>query len=230
MIHPKTRTIISLGGSLFIPDAIDTAFIAAFKNIIEERVKLGESFVIIVGGGKICRRYQQAGRDLANLSQEDQDWIGIHVTRLNAQFMRIIFGDLAHKNVVTDPSELVVSEEPVVLGAGWEPSWSTDYDAVMMAHTSGAKRVINLSNTNYVYDKDPNKFPDAKAFTELTWEQYRSMIPSEWEPGLSTPFDPIASKMAQVSDLEVVIMNGTKLGEVQKCLRQEAFDGTTIRG
>lgn len=224
------RTIISLGGSLFIPDSIDTAFIQSFKRILEERIGMGEQFVVIVGGGKICRRYQQAGRDLAPLSETDVDWIGIHVTRLNAEFMRIIFGDLAYPTVILDPNEAVHGDSPVVFGAGWKPGWSTDYDAVMMARAVGAKRVINLSNTSYVYDKDPRKFEDAKAFKSLTWKEYRSFIPEEWDPGLNTPFDPIASREAQADDIEVVIMNGTKLNDVAKCLRGESFDGTIIRG
>lgn len=231
MNSPKqVRTIISLGGSLFIPENIDIDFIRSFKGIIEERIAVGECFIIIVGGGKICRRYQQAGRELGAVSQTDGDWIGIHVTRLNAEFMRIVFGDLAHPSIAIDPHKAVESDKPVIFGAGGEPGWSTDYDAVMMGRTFDSKRVINLSNTHYVYDKDPKKFPDAKPYKQLTWDEYRSFIPTEWDPGLNTPFDPIASKEAQADGMEVVIMNGTKLDDVKKCLAGEEFDGSIIRG
>lgn len=223
------RTIISLGGSLFIPENIDVPFIRAFKDILTERIMAGERFIVIVGGGRICRRYQNAGRELAELSETDVDWIGIHVTRLNAEFMRILFGDAAYPTIVTDPSELIENDAPVIFGAGSRPGWSTDYVAVMLAQRAGSKKVINLSNTNYVYDKDPNKFEDAKAFTSLTWDEYTSFIPKEWDPGLSTPFDPIASREAKAHTLEVIIINGTKLDDVKKCLKGETFEGTVIR-
>jgi uridylate kinase len=224
------RTIISLGGSLFVPDNVDVDFLRAFKKIIEERVALGERFAIIVGGGKVARNYMQAGYDLAALPREQMDWIGIYTTRLNAEFMRIVFGTLAHGEIVMDPTIALDVAEPVIFGAGWKPGCSTDHDAVLMAGAFGAQKLLNLSNTNYVYDKDPRTNPDAQALPSLTWDQYRALIPAEWTPGLSTPFDPIASKEAQSLGLEVMIINGTKLQEVEKCLRGEAFDGSTIRG
>ena len=72
-----------------MPENVDIDFLRAFKKIIEERVAAGETFAIIVGGGKVARAYMAAGRELAQLSPSHVDWIGIYVTRLNAEFMRI---------------------------------------------------------------------------------------------------------------------------------------------
>ena len=47
--------IISLGGSLIVPEEIDIAFLEGFKEIILREVQAGKRFVIITGGGKICR-------------------------------------------------------------------------------------------------------------------------------------------------------------------------------
>lgn len=226
-MESSRRTIISLGGSLFVPDNVDVEFIRAFKIIIEARIARGERFAIILGGGKVARNYMQAGRDFG-LAQTQTDWIGIYVTRLNAEFMRIVFGDLAHEHIATDPSVVIDSTKPIIFGAGWEPGWSTDYDAVLMARAFKAEKLLNLSNTNYVYDKDPNKFPDAKPLKSLSWDQYRTLIPAEWTSGLNTPFDPIASREAQSSGLKVMIINGTKLQEVEKCLNGEEFEGTIL--
>lgn len=224
----EQRTVISLGGSLFVPGTVDTSFIGAFRDIIRSRVEKGERFVIVVGGGKTCRLYQQAGYALGATSQEDADWIGIYTTRMHAEFMRIIFGDMADTQVVTDPTHVSPTDKPVVLGAGWKPGWSTDYVAVMVARTVGAQRVINLTNINYVYDKDPKTHPDAQPHTALSWAQYRAIIPAGWEPGLNTPFDPIASREAEQSNLTVVIMNGSKLESFKHGLDDGQFDGTVI--
>jgi len=63
----------------------------------------------------------------------------------------------------------------------------------------------------------------------MTWEEFRSLIPNEWEPGLNSPFDPIASKEAQKSKIEVDIINGKNIKEVEKCLNGEKFKGTVIK-
>jgi len=235
MVQAKSKkgapwTIISLGGSLFFPDQIDIEFIRSFKMLIEKHVKAGERFLIVAGGGKVCRRYQQAGRDLGAATQHESDWIGIHVTRLNAHFLRIIFGDLAHDEVITDPSAVKKASRPIVFGAGWEPGCSTDQDAVLAAREVGAKRLINLSNTSYVYDKDPKTNPDARALKKLAWSEYRALIPAEFSPGLNTPFDPVAAREAQKDRLEVVIINGAKLHNLESYLAGKAFEGTVISG
>jgi len=54
----KEIIIISVGGSLVVPDQIDTAFLKKLKIFILKEIKKGKKFVIIAGGGKVCRRYQ----------------------------------------------------------------------------------------------------------------------------------------------------------------------------
>ena len=56
MIEKKEHIVISLGGSLIIPDQIDAEFLKSFVATINEYVKNGYHFVIITGGGKLCRR------------------------------------------------------------------------------------------------------------------------------------------------------------------------------
>ncbi len=221
--------IISLGGSLIVPEEIDVQFLKEFKTLIESQILKGKKFVIITGGGKICRKYQDAGKQIKNLTSSELDWMGIHSTRLNAEFVKTLFGDLAENEIILDPTLPVALNKSIVLGGGWKPGWSTDYDAVILGKQLGAKRVINVSNIDYAYDKDPNKFPDAKKIEQISWEDYRKLIPEEWNPGLSTPFDPIASKMAEEEGIEVMILNGNNISNLEKCLNGEEFVGTQIK-
>jgi uridylate kinase len=227
-IENKARTVISLGGSIIVPDEVDTGFLALFRDIITARVAEGDTFFIITGGGKTCRKYQAAVRGLGLTSSEAQDWIGIYATRFNGELMRIAFGELAYGKLVNDPSTYVPTSKPVIVGAGHEPGCSSDMDAVQLAKSIGAKRVINLSNVKVVYDNDPKTHPDAKPMNVMTWAQYRAIIPAEWTPGLSTPFDPIASAAAEAAGLEVVIALGTDLDNLKNILLGNAFVGTTI--
>ena len=92
--HMEETIIISLGGSLIIPENIDVDFLKEFKALILSHVAQGKKFVIITGGGKICRKYQEVAKELAGPSDEDLDWIGIASLKLNAELLRVIFGEL----------------------------------------------------------------------------------------------------------------------------------------
>lgn len=225
----EEKIIISLGGSLIIPDSIDLDFLKLFKSLILSHVTKGKNFVIITGGGKLCRRYQEAAKELSIPSNEDLDWIGIASLKLNAELLRVIFGEYAHDRVISNLGTHFSFERPIVIGSAYEPGQSTDWDSVLAAKTVGAKKIINLSNIDYAYDKDPNKFSDAKKIEQISWKDYRALIPTEWNPGLSTPFDPIASKMAEEAGLEVTILNGKNISNLAKCLNGENFVGTRIK-
>lgn len=221
--------VISLGGSLIVPEQVDAGFLKEFRSLILSQVEKGKKFVIITGGGRVCRNYQDAAKEVKDMSSDELDWLGIYSTRFNAEFVKMLFGDLAEENIILDPTLPVKMTRPIVLGGGWNPGRSTDYEAVMLGHQLGAKRIINISNIDYAYDKDPNKFPEAKKIEDISWADYRKLIPAEWNPGLNTPFDPIASQMAEGYDLEVVILNGKNISNLKKCLEGENFDGTHIR-
>jgi uridylate kinase len=214
---------------LIVPDGIDTDFLTRFRALISEKVSRGFSFYIIAGGGRLARRYQEAGKEvLGDLSREDLDWLGIHSTRLNAHLMRTIFREEAYRRVMKNPTRSVEADEPVIVGAGWKPGWSTDYCAILAANALGAKKVVNLSNIDYVYTDDPRKNPDAKKIERIGWAEFRKLIPDEWDPGLSSPFDPVAAKEAEAADLEVAIINGAHLDRFADYLDGKPFEGTII--
>ena len=224
----EERIVISLGGSIIVPEEIDVPFLRRFRSLIIRHVKKGRKFIIIVGGGRTCRKYQAAAKDISKATREDLDWIGIHTTRLNAHLLRTMFRDIAHPVVIRHYDEKIHSQKPVIIGAGWKPGWSTDYDAVMWAKNFKLRAVLNLSNIDYVYDKDPKYHRDAKRFERISWKDFMRLVGSKWISGLNLPFDPIASKEAQRLGLKVVIMNGRNLANLESFLDGKKFKGTII--
>jgi len=220
--------VISLGGSLVVPNEINIKFLSLFKNIIEKKIKENKKFIIIVGGGKTARNYQNAAKALTKVSNEDLDWLGIHATRINAHLLLTIFRKYAYFRIIKNPKEKINFKEKILIAAGWKPGFSTDYDAVLLAKTYGSDTIINLTNVDYVYDKDPNKFKDAKPFKEISWKDYLKLIEQKWIPGMSAPFDPIASKLAQKFKFKVIILNGRKLKNLENYLSNKSFKGTII--
>ncbi len=224
----KDLIIVSLGGSLIVPEEIDISFLKSFRELILKHTKLGKKFILITGGGKTCRKYQKAASEIRQLDEEDLDWLGIHSTRLNAHLVRTIFRDIAHPVIVKDPTKKESFKESVLVAAGWKPGCSTDFDAVLLAKTYNAKKLVNLTNIEYVYDKDPKKFPDAKKIEKISWKDFRKIVGNEWDPGLNLPFDPVASKEAQKLGLEVAIMKGSDLENFEDYIEGKAFKGTII--
>src|SRR3989344_3193503 len=226
MVSPIT--IISLGGSVIVPDGPSVEFVKAFTELVAERTRNGRRFIIVTGGGKPAREYQKALREIRDISNAENDWMGIYATHLNAQFLRLALGELAHPEICIQYNKTIMFEEPVLVAAGAEPGHSTDYDAILLAQMFDAKNVVNVSNIDYVYTADPRKDPGAKALPKLSWSEYLALIPKEWAPGFSSPFDVEASKLAADYGIGVSIVNGAKLEEVAKAIDGESFDGTMI--
>ncbi len=225
-IKSKETIIISLGGSVMAPDDIDVGFLKNFKHTLSKYFG-DKRFFIIVGGGKIARVYQKALLEFG-AKNNDRDWIGINVTKLNAEVLKQVFAGDCHKETIIDPNKKIKANNNVVVGAGWKPGWSTDYDAVLIAKNHNIKTIINLSNIDYVYDKNPSHYPDATPLKEIDWKSFSRMIGDVWTPGLSMPFDPRASKLAASLKLKVVIINGKKIEQLENYLDGKPFIGTVI--
>ncbi len=223
--------VISVGGSLIVPDGIDQDFLAAFKMFIIKRIEKGDRFILITGGGKTARKYQEAASHVSGIDNEEKDWLGIHSTRLNAHLLKTVFKLYANPLVVKDYEDDIKKidfKEKILVGAGWKPGWSTDYCAVLLAKQFKATSVINLSNIEYVYSEDPRVNADAKKYEKISWKDFREIVGSVWDPGMSAPFDPIASKEAEKINLKVAIMNGKNLSNLQDYMDKKKFKGTII--
>jgi uridylate kinase len=222
----KETVVISLGGSLVAPNEIDMEFLKSFKRSLQKYFGQ-KQFFLLLGGGKVCRIYQKALVEFG-ASATDRDWMGIKISRLNAEVIKHLFSGNSYPQVVENPTEKVKTNKNVIVGAGWKPGWSTDYVAVKTAETYSIKTIINLTNIDYVFDKDPAKFPDAKPLKEIDWKSFGRIVGDKWTPGLSMPFDPRASKLAAKLKLRVIIINGKNLERLEDFLNNKPFIGTII--
>jgi uridylate kinase len=221
--------VLSVGGSLVAPaGGIDVKFLRNFRTFILKRVKQGDKFYLIIGGGITARNYITAAKDLLIKSQAERDWIGIAATRLNARLVQTIFGSAAYSEIISDPTRRIKTAKKVIIAAGYKPGWSTDYVAILIAKNNGADLVVNMSNIEYVYDRDPRKFPQAKKITDISWKEFKKIVGNKWRPGANLPFDPIASREAAKNKLKVIILKGDNLANLSACLAEKKFKGTTI--
>lgn len=230
MRYKFSKTIvIALGGSVVHPDDIDTAFLKRFKNFLIPFTRRGVRFVIVVGGGRLARRFQEATHEISQTSRADKDLLGIHATWMNAHLVRIAFGKLAEPTIMNRRGYLKKLKHPITISGGWPPGGSsTDNAAIKLAHDFGANEAIIAGKPAYVYSRDPVKFPKAKKFNALTWREYRKLIPRKWMPGMGAPVDPVAAAFGEKEDIKAIIIDGRNLGNFAALLNGKEFRGTIV--
>lgn len=223
--------VISLGGSIIAPDKVDVTFLKELNKNLREYLKKDKSrkLILVCGGGAPARIYQQALREIiADAPSEEQDWLGIRATHINAQLLKAMFSDLCTDNIITDPTGHINFKGQVLVAAGWKPGFSTDNDAVILAERFLGKTIINLSNIAKVYTDDPKKNPDAKPLDTISWDEFKVLVGSTWVPGKNTPFDPVASKRASKLGMQVICADGRNIENTMAILNKKEFVGTII--
>ncbi|HEV2340008.1 MAG TPA: UMP kinase [Patescibacteria group bacterium] len=227
------KIVMSIGGSLVVPNGgIDTDFLTKLNAFVRSQLASypNRQFFLVIGGGGTARHYRDAGKTVVRyrITDEDLDWLGVHATRLNAHLVRTIFHDIAHPHIIEHYEIIRKVTEPVVVGAGWKPGWSTDYDAVILCEDYNVQTIINLSNITKVYTGDPKKDPNARPIDTISWADFRKLVGETWKPGMNVPFDPIAAKRAQMLGLTVVVLEGRDFDNLQNYFDDKPFVGTII--
>jgi uridylate kinase len=220
----KETVIISLGGSLIVPNEINISFLNEFHELILSELRT-KKFVLCIGGGYTCRKYQKALSDCGINNNVEKDWIGIKSIMLNAQLIRAIFGENAYKEVIVNYNKKVSFEKILIVGA-LKPGCTSDFDAVALAKTYGSKKVINFTNVPYVYDKHPKEFKDAKPLKNLTWKEYLNIIGNKFVTGMHSPFDPVAAKLACKNKIHVEVLTG--MANLKKAIEGKEFEGSSL--
>ncbi|MEK7103845.1 MAG: UMP kinase, partial [Patescibacteria group bacterium] len=216
MPNQEKTFVISLGGSVMVPEEIDEKFLKKFRDFILKKVSLGYKFIIITGGGKVCRKYNKVAVSLGQATVLERDWIGITTTKLNALLLKIILKKKANPNLLDSRGKIKsFGKYAIIIGCGWDPGCSSDLDAAQVAADFKIKTVINLSNQDYVYTADPKKDKTATPIVEMSWKDYLKLIPKKWTSGMNTPFDPIAANVAMKNNLKVIMANGRDLANLE---------------
>ncbi len=227
----KEVKVISLGGSLVVPEKIDIKFLREFKGIINKN-KSKYKFIIVCGGGTVARKYISALKDFG-LNEKFQDFSGISATRMNARFMSYIFGFNPEKGIPHKLSEienLIRKQDLVFCGAlEYKPRETSDSTAVEIArhfHTD----FINLTNVNGLHDKNPKEFKNSKFISEISWRGlYKMATQKEFKPGQHFVIDQTASRIMMESKITTYIL-GKNPKQLDNLLNSRKFTGTVVKG
>lgn len=227
----KKVIVLSLGGSLIIPDDIDIKFLEKFKKVLIENSKKYK-FVVVCGGGSIARKYIYALRQQGK-SNYLQSMSGISATRMNARFLTYFFGKDANEGIPHDMKEvknLLLKNDFVFCGAlRYSKNQTSDSTAAKLANYLKTE-FINLTNIKGLYNKNPKTNKDAKFIPEITWKEFYKMANKQsFKPGQHFVLDQKASKIIKNNRIRTYII-GSDTRELENLLNRKKFKGTIIEG
>ena len=183
---------------------------------------------MVVGGGKTARDYIDIARSL-EVSEAMCDDVGIEVTRLNAKLLIAALGKDAYPDVPHNFREALTyanSGDIIVMG-GTEPAHSTDAVGSILAEFVGADLLINATSVDGLYNKDPNKHPDAVMFKEVKPSKMMELMShNDVKAGTYEFFDMTAIQIIKRSSIKTVIVNGDDPQNI--LVANEGNIGTTI--
>ncbi len=227
----KEVVVISLGGSLIIPEKVDTEFLTKFKKIIKKNSK-EYKFIINCGGGSIARKYISALKK-TGANTKLQSLSGISATRMNARFMAYFFGQDIEKGVphkIKQIKKALKKHDIVFCGAlEYKPEQTSDSTSAELAKYFKTK-FINITNVQGLYTADPRKYKNAKFIPKISYKDFHKMVNKiKFQPGQHFVLDQTASKIIMENKIPTYII-GKDLKQLDALLNNKKFKGTVISG
>ena len=231
--------MISIGGSLLTSE-LTTENFQRYAKVVVDLWKAGHKVAVVCGGGQVCRDY----RDVAKACDADWrllDWIGVMATHLNASTFAAVIASCGYSEVerkvhwIQPKAERAAVAEfkkyfgkRLVVGAGYEPGHSTDYDSAIFAAKVKADLLVNASNIDGVYTADPKKDPNAKKLQQLTYAEFlRILSQNEQSPGEYRLFDIGAAKAIKKAKIKTVFVDGREPEEIARAVAG-THNGTVV--
>jgi uridylate kinase len=218
--------VLTIGGSVILSKDLESSYFKKLANLLKIISKKYKLF-IVVGGGDVARRYIKLGRELG-FSEDILDLIGIDITRINAKFLSNILTDSNNKITYTTDEAIKLDKSIVIMG-GTTPGHSTDMVGAEIAEKTHSELFIIATNVDGIFDKDPNKYSDAKQIKEIEIDQLIKSFGTQWsKAGKHMVVDGPALKIVKRAKLTTYVLNGKRLDQLEKALNFQSFDGTKI--
>ena len=202
----------SLAGSNAQKRGLDDEYVTniclKIKKLHDSGIRIG----IVCGGGNFMR----GGRTSKVIDREVADYMGMLGTVMNALalydgFKRVdcpvclqsgldVAAPMVDRINSMDALRALDEGKIVVFGGGTgKPGCSTDTASALRAKDIKASMIVKLTNVDGVYDKDPDEYPDAKKYDEVSFDEVLAK-----ELGI---MDLAAVEMCRDNNIEIVVMN-----------------------
>ncbi|CAG1016582.1 uridylate kinase [Anaerolineales bacterium] len=237
MGQPKyKRIVLKLGGESLSgkgQTGIDPQDVAYLADEIQAVKVHGIEIGIVIGGGNFWRGNDPYAR---SIDRATADYMGMLATMMNALALQDALEKRGIYTRVQSAIEMRAIAEPyirrramrhlekgriVIFGAGTgNPFFTTDTAGALRAKEIEADVLMKVTKVDGVYDKDPLKFPDAKKFDQITYNQAIMMEQVR-------VIDNTALSLCMDNDLPIIVFDFFKPRSVERAVMGEPI-GTLI--
>lgn len=221
---------LSVGGSILAKDLSPESF-RAYAEVLKGLAK-EHKLVVVTGGGVAARDYIRTARNLG-ANETECDYIGIAITRLNAQLLITALEEDAYPEPPLDYKEAwkALSTGKIVVMGGVIPGQTTDAVTAIVAEYLKADLIVIATSVDGVYSADPKKDPNAVKYETMTAKQLVNIVIStEMKAGSQSPVDPLAAKIVERSNIHTIVMHGADPKNVADVIMQEGKDSGSQKG
>ncbi|GAA6983743.1 uridylate kinase [Helicobacter pylori] len=193
------------------------------KSLVQNDIEVG----IVIGGGNIIRGVSAAQGGI--IRRTSGDYMGMLATVINAVAMQEALEHIGLDTRVQSAIEIkeicesyiyrkairhLEKGRVVIFGAGTgNPFFTTDTAATLRAIEIGSDLIIKATKVDGIYDKDPNKFKDAKKLDTLS---YNDALIGDIEV-----MDDTAISLAKDNKLPIVVCNMFKKGNLLQVIKHQ---------
>ena len=229
------KILLKLSGEALMGDqefGISSDVITSYAKQIKEIVDLGVEVSIVIGGGNIFRGLSGAAQGVDRVTG---DHMGMLATVINSLALQNSIEKLGVPTRVQTAIEMPKVAEPfikrraqrhlekgrvVIFGAGTgNPYFTTDTAAALRAIEMETDVVIKATKVDGIYDKDPVKYPDAKKYETVT---YNEVLAKDLKV-----MDATAISLCRENKLPIIVFNSLDEGNLKKVVMGEHI-GTTV--
>jgi len=236
MEHKKI--VISLGGSL-LSDNFTYKHIACYVAVFEKLHRDGYNVIVTVGGGKTARQYIDilSGKKFSSSKEKHIkcDMIAVAVTHCNALLLKYLTDDkMVYPKIPKSNFAIrsAIKEQQkngcIIYCGGTHPNQSTDGVASFCALTSGANLIVNATNIDGVYTKNPKEHKDAKKTEKLSFNEFKKIISLNAQtPGKYALFDLWAIPRLKRKKIRLIVLDGREPENILRAVEGESI-GTEV--
>ena len=229
------KILLKLSGEALMGDqefGISSDVITSYAKQIKEIVDLGVEVSIVIGGGNIFRGISGAAQGVDRVTG---DHMGMLATVINSLALQNSIEKLGVPTRVQTAIEMPKVAEPfikrraqrhlekgrvVIFGAGTgNPYFTTDTAAALRAIEMETDVVIKATKVDGIYDKDPVKYPDAKKYETVT---YNEVLAKDLKV-----MDATAISLCRENKLPIIVFASLTEGNLKKVIMGEKL-GTIV--
>jgi len=233
----KKRVLVKFSGEALANEngfGVDTKilkFIAdEIKELVDNKIEVG----IVIGGGNFIRGVNAAKDGL--IRRTSGDYMGMLATVINAiavqealesigLCVRVLSAlkiqEVAEPFIVRRANRHLEKGRVVVFASGTgNPFFTTDTAATLRAVEINADMIIKATKVDGVYDKDPNKFSDAKKLDILSYDE-------ALKDNIKV-MDDTAIALAKDNSIPIIVCNMSIKGNLTKIVAQNDISHCSI--